>query len=100
MVHSVKKALKDYGDKVTADEKTRIEAAITDAEAAIKAGDKADIEAKTQVLAEASHKLAEQMYAKEQAASGGQAGGAEAGPGAGKKDDDVVDAEFEEVKDK
>ena len=100
MVHSVKKALKDYGDKVTADEKAKIEAAITDAEAAIKAGDKADIEAKTQVLAEASHKLAEQMYAKEQAASGGQAGGAEAGPGAGKKDDDVVDAEFEEVKDK
>jgi len=98
MVHSVKKALKDYGDKVTADEKTKIEAAITEAEAAIKAGDKADIEAKTQVLAEASHKLAEQMYAKDQAA----AGGAEAGPGTagGKKDDDVVDAEFEEVKDK
>jgi molecular chaperone DnaK len=100
MVHSVKKALKDYGDKVTADEKAKIEAAITDAEAAIKAGDKADIEAKTQVLAEASHKLAEQMYAKEQAAGGGQPGGAEAGPGPGKKDDDVVDAEFEEVKDK
>jgi molecular chaperone DnaK len=101
MVHSVKKALKDYGDKVTADEKTRIEAAITDAEAAIKAGDKESIEAKTQVLAEASHKLAEQMYAKEQA-SGGQPGGAEAGAqgGGGKKDDDVVDAEFEEVKDK
>ncbi len=99
MVHSVKKALKDYGDKVSAEEKAKIEAAITDAEAAIKSGDKDAIEAKTQVLAEASHKLAEQMYAKEQAA-----GGAEAGPGpgasAGKKDDDVVDAEFEEVKDK
>ena len=98
MVHSVKKALKDYGDKVTADEKTKIEAAITEAEAAIKAGDKADIEAKTQSLAEASHKLAEQMYAKEQAA-GGQPGG-DAGAASGKKDDDVVDAEFEEVKDK
>ena len=99
MVHSVKKALKDYGDKVTADEKSKIEAAITETEAAIKAGDKAEIEAKTQALAEASHKLAEQMYAKEQAA----AGGADAGPGAsagGRKDDDVVDAEFEEVKDK
>jgi molecular chaperone DnaK len=100
MVHSVKKALKDYGDKVTADEKAKIEAAITDAEAAIKAGDKADIEAKTQVLAEASHKLAEQMYAKEQAASGGQPGGDAGQTGGGKKDDDVVDAEFEEVKDK
>jgi molecular chaperone DnaK len=97
MVHSVKKALKDYGDKVTADEKAKIEAAISETEAAIKAGDKAEIEAKTQTLAEASHKLAEQMYAKEQA-SGAQPGGAEAG--AGKKDDDVVDAEFEEVKDK
>jgi molecular chaperone DnaK len=97
MVHSVKKALKDYGDKVTEDEKKKIEAAIADCEAAIKAGDKADIDAKTQALGEASHKLAEQMYAKEQ-------GGAEAQPGAqaggGKKDDDVVDAEFEEVKDK
>ena len=98
MVHSVRKALKDYGDKVTDEEKTKIEAAITETEAAIKSGDKAEIEAKTQVLAEASHKLAEQMYAKEQ-------GGAEAQPGAqaggGKKaDDDVVDAEFEEVKDK
>ena len=98
MVHSVKKALKDYGDKVSADEKGKIEAAITDAEAAIKSGDKAEIEAKTQALAEASHKLAEQMYAKEQA-DAGAAGGASAGAG-GKKDDDVVDAEFEEVKDK
>ncbi|MCP5277135.1 MAG: molecular chaperone DnaK [Thiobacillus sp.] len=97
MVHSVRKALKDYGDKVTDEEKTRIEAAITDCEAAIKSGDKAEIEAKTQVLAEASHKLAEQMYAKEQ---GGAEGAAGAESGAKKADDDVVDAEFEEVKDK
>jgi molecular chaperone DnaK len=99
MVHSVKKALKDYGDKVNDEEKAKIETAITEAEAAIKSGDKDEIEAKTQVLAEASHKLAEQMYAKDQAA-GGQPGAGEAGAGAGKKDDDVVDAEFEEVKDK
>jgi molecular chaperone DnaK len=96
MVHSVKKALKDYGDKVSDDEKAKIEAAITEAEAAIKSGDKDSIEAKTQTLAEASHKLAEQMYAKDQAASGGQP----AGDAGGKKDDDVVDAEFEEVKEK
>jgi molecular chaperone DnaK len=99
MVHSVKKALKDYGDKVGADDKAKIETAITETEAAIKSGDKADIEAKTQALAEASHKLSEQMYAKDQAASGGNPGG-DAGAGGGKKDDDVVDAEFEEVKEK
>jgi molecular chaperone DnaK len=99
MVHSVKKALKDFGDKVGADEKAKIEAAINDCEAAIKAGDKAEIEAKTQTLAEASHKLTEQMYAKDQAAGGGNPGG-DAGAGGAKKDDDVVDAEFEEVKEK
>ncbi len=101
MVHSVKKALKDFGDKVGADEKAKIEAAINDCEAAIKSGDKEEIEAKTQTLAEASHKLSEQMYAKDQAASGGNTGGEPgADAGAGKKDDDVVDAEFEEVKEK
>jgi len=99
MVHSVKKALKDFGDKVGADDKAKIETAITETEAAIKSGDKAEIEAKTQALAEASHKLSEQVYAKDQAASGGTPGG-NADAGAGKKDDDVVDAEFEEVKDK
>jgi molecular chaperone DnaK len=98
MIHSVKKALKDYGEKVSGDEKAKIEEAIKAAEDAIRGTDKDDIEAKTQALAEASHKLAEQMY--------GQQGGAEAGaqPGAGasagKAEDDVVDAEFEEVKDK
>jgi molecular chaperone DnaK len=97
MVHSVKKALKDFGDKVSADEKAKIEAAIAETEAAIKSGDKADIEAKTQTLAEASHKLSEQVYAKDQAAAGDAAGHDAAG---GKTDDDVVDAEFEEVKDK
>jgi molecular chaperone DnaK len=96
MVHSVKKALKDYGEKVGADEKAKIEAAITDCEAAIKSGDKAEIDAKTEALGQASHKLAEQMYAQQ----GGEAG-AQPGPQAGAKaDDDVVDAEFEEVKDK
>jgi len=96
MIHSVNKALKEHGDKVGADEKAKIEAAVKEAEEAIRSSDKEAIEAKTQALAEASHKLAEQMY--------GQQGGAEAGaqPGAagGKADEDVVDAEFEEVKDK
>jgi molecular chaperone DnaK len=99
MIHSVKKALKDYGDKVTDEEKAKIEEAIKAAEDAIRGTDKDEIEAKTQALAEASHKLAEQMYGQQQ---GGAEAGAQPGAGAagGKSDDDVVDAEFEEVKDK
>jgi molecular chaperone DnaK len=99
MVHSTRKALKDYGDKVTAEEKTKIEDAITACEAAIKSGDKDEIEAKTNALGEASHKLAEQMYAQ-QGAQPGAENGAPGGAGGAKHDDDVVDAEFEEVKDK
>src|SRR5687768_15194338 len=68
MVHSAKKALADYGDKVSADEKSKIESAIKDAEDAIKSDDKDRIEAKTKALAEASMKLGEKMYAKEQQA--------------------------------
>jgi molecular chaperone DnaK len=99
MIHSVKKALKDYGDKVSEEEKAKIEDAIKAAEDAIRGTDKDEIEAKTQALAEASHKLAEQMYGQQQ---GGAEAGAQPGAGAagGKADDDVVDAEFEEVKDK
>jgi molecular chaperone DnaK len=97
LIHSVKKTLAEQGDKVAADEKAKIEAAIKDAEEAIKGNDKADIEAKMNALAQASHKLAEQMYAQQQA--GGAAGGQQASGGA-KSDEDVVDAEFEEVKDK
>jgi molecular chaperone DnaK len=97
MIHSVKKALKDYGDKVSADEKAKIEDAIKAAEDAIRGTDKDDIEAKNQALAEASHKLAEQMYAQQGGEAGAQPG---AGASSGKADDDVVDAEFEEVKDK
>ncbi len=100
LIHSVKKSLVDYGDKVSAEEKASIEAAIAAAEEALKGNDKDTIEAKSKALSEVSHKLAEQMYAKEQAdaAGAGAAGGAQ--PGAGKgSDDDVVDAEFEEVKD-
>ena len=105
MVHSVKKALAEHGDKVGADEKTKIEEAIKAAEEAIKEGnDKATIEAKTEALMTASQKLGEAVYAQQKAAEGGAAGGANANGAAGgeaKKDDsDVVDAEFTEVKDK
>jgi molecular chaperone DnaK len=101
MIHSVKKALAEHGDKVEADEKAKIEAAIKEAEEAIKGSDKAAMEAKTQALATASQKLGEKVYAQQQAAGGGAEPGATAGSGETKKDDsDVVDAEFTEVKDK
>ena len=100
LVHSVKKSLTEYGDKLAADEKSKIEAALKDAEEALKSDDKEKIEAKSQELATSAHKLAEQMYAKEQekqqAAGGGEAKG---DAGAKKEDGNVVDAEFEEVKD-
>ncbi len=108
MIHSVKKSLTEYGDKLGADEKGKIEAAIKDAEEAMKGNDKATIEAKTEALALASQKLGEKLYAEqggEGAAGGAGAGGHGGGPSAGassaKGDEgDVVDAEFTEVKDK
>jgi molecular chaperone DnaK len=98
LVHSVRKSMKDMGDKLEASEKEKIEAAIKDVEEVMKGDDKDAIDAKSQALAEASHKLAEQMYAQ-----AGGAGEAEAQTAGGesqpKGDDNVVDAEFEEVKD-
>jgi molecular chaperone DnaK len=91
MVHSVKKMLEEAGDKVSEEEKTAVEAAITELEEALKSDNKDDIEAKTKALTEASHSIAEKMYA-EQAAQG-EPGEAQA------EADDAVDAEFEEVKD-
>jgi molecular chaperone DnaK len=92
MIHSVKKSLTEYGDKISADEKSAIEAAMKDAEEALKGNDKDTIEAKTKALGEASHKLAEKMYAEQPQ---GQAAGGEQKA----EDDNVVDAEFTEVKD-
>src|SRR5215510_9498561 len=81
LVHSVKKSLKEHGDKLGGDEKAKIEAALKDAEESLKSDDKATIEAKTQALAQASQKLGEKMYAdeqaKQQAQQGQHAGGAE-----------------------
>ena len=95
MVHATEKSLNEMGDKVDADEKSRIEAAIKDLRDVLDGDDKDAIESKTQALAEASSKLAEQMYADAGAAesAGEQAAGTEKPAG-----DDVVDAEFEEVK--
>ncbi len=95
LIHATNKSLKDLGDKVSDDEKKDIEAAIEELQEAMKGDDKAAIEAKTQALGEKSGKLAERVY-KEQ---GAQEGAATAEAEAGATDDDVVDAEFEEVKD-
>ena len=96
LVHATNKSLKDLGDKVDDAEKQEIEAAISELQEAMKSDDKEAIEAKTQALGEKSGKLAERVY-KEQAEQGaGAEAGAEAQADAG---DDVVDAEFEEVKD-
>jgi molecular chaperone DnaK len=97
LVHSVKKTLTEAGDKVSVDDKGKIEAAIKDAEEALKGNDKDAIESKTNALMEASRKLAEQMYAEAGAAPG--AAGAAGGAGGGKDDAGVVDAEYTEVKD-
>ena len=108
LVHSTKKSLAEYGDKIDASEKAAIEAASKDLETALKGSDKAEIEAKTEALGKVSQKLGEKMYADMQAkaqAEGGGAGPAGAGPapsGEPKEKDmgNVVDAEFTEVKDK
>ncbi|WP_255356473.1 molecular chaperone DnaK [Thiomonas arsenitoxydans] len=99
-VHSVRKSLSEYGDKLDAGEKSAIETSLKEAEEAIKSEDKAEIEAKTAALLTASQKLGEKMYAS-QAAEPGAAGGASSGSGGGQAagDDTVVDAEFKEVKD-
>ncbi|WP_297005107.1 Hsp70 family protein, partial [Thalassolituus sp. UBA6592] len=98
LIHATKKTLEDAKDKVTDDEKTAIEKAIADLEEALKGSDKADIEAKTNALTEASSGLAQRLYAEQAQAE--QAAGADAGGQSSSQDDDVVDAEFEEVKDK
>jgi molecular chaperone DnaK len=98
MVHSVKKSLEEYGDKVDADEKAKIEEAIKEAEAALKTEDQEQIEAKTEALMKASQKLGEKVYADAQAAAAGAAASGAPGSGGGAKADDVVDADFKEVK--
>jgi molecular chaperone DnaK len=108
MIHAVEKTLKDLGDKVDPAERARVESAISDLRTALKSDDKAVIEKKTDALAQASAAIAQRAYASEQGAgagpgagaagAGGPAGAGAQGGAAGR--DDVVDAEFEEVKDK
>jgi molecular chaperone DnaK len=102
MAYSVEKNIKEFGDKIGAAEKTRIEEAIAKVKKAIEGDDLEAIKAAQEELTTASHKLAEAMYAQSTQQQAGPGPGAGAGAGAqaggGKKDDDVVDADFEEVK--
>jgi molecular chaperone DnaK len=115
MIHSVDKALKDLGDKVSSDERAKAEAAMNDLKSALGSDDKEVIEKKTEILGQASAAIAQRAYASSNpaggaGADGGSTGaGGEAPPGAagaagsggqGKADENVVDAEFEEVRDK
>jgi molecular chaperone DnaK len=107
LVHSVRKSLTEYGEKLEAGEKEKIEAALKDVEEALKGEDKAAIEEKTNTLMTASQKLGEKMYADMQAQQAAQASGASGGGSGGggaesassqPADDNVVDAEVKEVK--
>jgi molecular chaperone DnaK len=103
LVHSAKKSLAEHGDKVEAGEKSAIETAIKDLEEVLKGDDKEAIDAKAEALATASQKMGERMYADAQTAAGaaGAAGGGGAAGGSSKPaEENVVDAEFTEVKDK
>ena len=99
LIHAAQKTLSDLGDKAEADEKSQIETAINELKEAIKGEDKDVIEQKTQRLTEISGKLAERLYAQNAGAAPGAAPGQEQASAGKTADDDVVDAEFEEVKD-
>jgi len=104
LVHSTRKSMTEYGDKLEEADKTAIEAALKDVEDALKDNaDKAAIDAKVEVLGTASQKLGEKMYAEAQAAqaaagAAGEGGGPGAAGGGKPVDDNVVDADFKEVK--
>jgi len=101
LIYATEKSLKDLGDKVDAETRSKVEAATADLKKAMEGEDAAEIKAKSEALTQSSHKLAEAMYQQaaqsEQAGADAQAGGSQQGAGA-QADDDVVDADFEEVK--
>jgi molecular chaperone DnaK len=96
LVHATEKSLRELGDKVTGEERAKIESALAGLKDAIKGDNKGTIEAKVRALSEASAGMAQRLYANQP--GGGSAGGG-AGGGAQDGGDNVVDAEFEEVKD-
>jgi molecular chaperone DnaK len=98
LLYQTEKNLKEHGDKISAEDRTKIEDAVTALKKAMEGTDPDAIESATQTLTSASHKLAEEMYKKASASSatGAEAAGAES-PNGAKTDEKVVDAEFEEV---
>jgi molecular chaperone DnaK len=97
LIHSTEKSLAEHGDKISAAEKSAIEAAAADLKTAMAGEDAEAIQAKTNTLAQAAMKLGEAMYRASQEGGGDAGGGADAG--AAKPGEDVVDADFEEVDD-
>ncbi len=101
LIHAAQKSMKELGDSVEAQEKQDIEAAIETLKESIKGDDKADIEAKTATLTELSGKLAERVYKQQAEADSAkpETATADTESASGSRNEDVVDAEFEEVKD-
>ena len=99
LIHSTNKSLKEYGEHLSADEKSAIETALKEAEEVVKADNKEAITAKSEALATAAQKLGEKMYAAEQAKAQAAESGAAPEAETKKEEGDVVDAEFTEVKD-
>jgi len=106
LIHAVEKSLQTLGDKVDGAERAKVESAVSDLRTVLKGDDRNAIEKKTEALAQASSAIAQRAYAESQGgaagpeAAAGAAGAGAAGAGSGAGKDDVVDAEFEEVKDK
>ena len=104
LIYSTEKSIKDLGDKVDSGTKSKVEQSITALRKAMEGEDTAEIKRLSQELTQASHKLAEAMYqqasqSEQQADTGAETNRQTAGGGAGAADEDVVDADFEEVKD-
>ncbi|MBU4175053.1 MAG: molecular chaperone DnaK [Actinobacteria bacterium] len=103
VVYSTEKSLRELGDKVDADEKAKIESALDEVKEALKGGDVQKIKATMENLVQASHKLAEAVYAQASAGAGGAPGGAPGGEaseaGAGPDEEEVIDADFEVMDD-
>lgn len=95
LIHTTRKSMTDYGSELSDEEKSNIENALKEAEEAVKGDNLEEINSKSEALASASQKLGEKMYAQQQA----EAGDGASADQAKKEDDDIVDAEFTEVKD-
>ncbi|XSG83178.1 MAG: molecular chaperone DnaK [Methyloligella sp. ZOD6] len=99
LVHSTEKMLSDHGDKISADDKSAVESAVAELKTALEGEDKDQISQKVDALAQASMKLGEAMYQANQEAGGAESGGEGQASSSGSGDEDVVDVDFEEVKD-